>query len=172
LQLAALLPEQKVLMAFDLVFSPSQYAFSVVDHFDHWMIILESLKALQGYDTITIGHDSPVHRYAIDSTITYVKRAKEIREAWAVWGRNPLVTPGERSYRYKENEQRARAGTQRQRITASGAAIFSWLAPPVRALISPWHRVQAFHQYVGRKQRVDRECQLRLVRTEPVLRME
>jgi glyoxylase-like metal-dependent hydrolase (beta-lactamase superfamily II) len=78
LQLAALLPEQKVLMAFDLVFSPNEHAFTVADHFDHWIIILGSLKALQGYDTITIGHDTPVHRSAIDSTITYVKRAKEI----------------------------------------------------------------------------------------------
>jgi glyoxylase-like metal-dependent hydrolase (beta-lactamase superfamily II) len=83
LQLAALLPEQKVLMAFDLVFSPNEHAFTVVDHFDHWMIILESLKALQGYDTITIGHDTPVHRSAIDSTIAYVKRAKEIHAASA-----------------------------------------------------------------------------------------
>jgi len=78
LQLTALLPEQKVLMAFDLVFSPNEHAFTVVDHFDHWMIVLESLKALQGYDTITIGHDTPVNRSAIDSTIVYVKRAKEI----------------------------------------------------------------------------------------------
>jgi hypothetical protein len=78
LQLAALLPEQKVLMAFDLVFSPNEHAFTVVDHFDHWMIVLEQLKALQGYDTITIGHDTPVHRSAIESTITYVKRAREI----------------------------------------------------------------------------------------------
>jgi hypothetical protein len=83
LQLAALLPEQKVLMAFDLVFSPNEHAFTLVDHFDHWMIILEQLKALQGYDTITIGHDTPVHRSAIDSTIAYVKRAKEIHAASA-----------------------------------------------------------------------------------------
>ena len=83
LQLAALLPEQKVLMAFDLVFSPNEHAFTVVDHFDHWMIILESLKTLQGYDTITIGHDTPVYRSAIDSTITYVKRAKAIHAASA-----------------------------------------------------------------------------------------
>jgi len=83
LQLAALLPEQKVLMAFDLVFSPNERAFTVVDRFDHWMIILELLKALQGYDTITIGHDAPVHRSAIDRTITYVKRAKEIHAASA-----------------------------------------------------------------------------------------
>jgi hypothetical protein len=81
LQLAALLPEQKVLMAFDLVFSPNEHVFTVVDHFDHWMIVLEQLKALQGYDTITIGHDTPVHRSAIDSTITYVKRAREIHAA-------------------------------------------------------------------------------------------
>jgi hypothetical protein len=58
LQLAALLPEQKVLMAFDLVFSPNEHAFTVVDHFDHWMIVLESLKALQGCDTITIGAEN------------------------------------------------------------------------------------------------------------------
>jgi hypothetical protein len=83
LQLAALLPEQKVLMAFDLVFSPNEHAFTLVDHFDHWMIILEQLKALQGYDTITIGHDTPVHRSAIDSTISYVKRAREIHAASA-----------------------------------------------------------------------------------------
>src|ERR1700737_4173533 len=78
LQLAALLPEQKVLMAFDLVFSPNEHAFTGANHFDHWMIVLESLKALQGYDTITIGHDTPVDRSAIDSTMTYVKRAKAI----------------------------------------------------------------------------------------------
>jgi hypothetical protein len=83
LQLAALLPEQKVLMAFDLVFSPNEHAFTVVDHFDHWMIVLASLKALEGFDTITIGHDTPVHRSAIDSTMNYVKRAKEIHAASA-----------------------------------------------------------------------------------------
>jgi hypothetical protein len=83
LQLAALLPAQKVLMAFDLVFSPSEHAFTLVDHFDHWMIILEQLKALDGYETITIGHDTPVHRSAIDSTISYVKRAREIHTASA-----------------------------------------------------------------------------------------
>jgi glyoxylase-like metal-dependent hydrolase (beta-lactamase superfamily II) len=81
LQLAALLPEQKVLMAFDLVFSPNQHAFTGANHFDHWIIVLESLKALQGYDRIIIGHDTPVDRSAIDSTMTYVKRAKEIHAA-------------------------------------------------------------------------------------------
>jgi glyoxylase-like metal-dependent hydrolase (beta-lactamase superfamily II) len=83
LQLAAVLPEQKVLMAFDLVFSPDQHAFTGANHFDHWMLVLESLKALQGYDMIIIGHGKPVDRAAIDSTMTYVKRAKEIHAASA-----------------------------------------------------------------------------------------
>ena len=82
-QLAALLPEQKVLMAFDLVFSPHQHAFTGANHFDHWLVVLETLKALQGYDTIIIGHDTPVDRSAIDCTMTYVKRAKEIYAASA-----------------------------------------------------------------------------------------
>ena len=70
-------------MAFDLVFSANQHAFTGANHFDHWLIVLESLKALQGYDTIIIGHDTPVGRSAIDSTMTYVKRAKEIHAASA-----------------------------------------------------------------------------------------
>jgi len=83
LQLAALLPEQKVLMAFDLVYSPKQHAFTGGNHFDQWIIILETLKALQGYDTIIIGHDTPVDRSAIDSIMTYVKRAKAIHSVSA-----------------------------------------------------------------------------------------
>ncbi len=83
LQLAALLPEQKVLMAFDLVYSPKQHAFTGGNHFDQWILILETLKALQGYDTIIIGHDTPVDRSAIDSTIAYVKHAKAIRSVSA-----------------------------------------------------------------------------------------
>ena len=83
LQLAALLPEQKVMLAFDLVFSPKQHVFTGGKHPDHWLTALESLKALQGYDTIIIGHDTPVDRSAIDSTMIYIKRAKEIRAASA-----------------------------------------------------------------------------------------
>jgi glyoxylase-like metal-dependent hydrolase (beta-lactamase superfamily II) len=83
LQLVALLPEQKVMLAFDLVYSPKQHIFTGGKHPDHWLTALESLKALQGYDTIIIGHDTPVDRSAIDSTMTYIKRAKEIRAASA-----------------------------------------------------------------------------------------
>ena len=60
------------------MYSPKQHAFTGGNHFDRWIIILETLKALQGYDTIIIGHDTPVDRSAIDSTMTYVKRAKAI----------------------------------------------------------------------------------------------
>ena len=56
-------------MAFDLVFSPTQHAFTGANHFHHWMIVLESLTALQAYDTIIIRHDTPVSRSATDSTI-------------------------------------------------------------------------------------------------------
>jgi hypothetical protein len=66
-----------------MCYSLNGHAFPVVDHFDHWMIALEQLKALQGYDTIAIGHDKPVNHSAIDSTITYVKRAREIYAASA-----------------------------------------------------------------------------------------
>src|SRR5260221_59692 len=59
----------------------NEHVFTGANHFDHWMIVLESLKALQGYDTIIIGHDTPVDRSAIDSTMTYVKRANEIHAA-------------------------------------------------------------------------------------------
>jgi glyoxylase-like metal-dependent hydrolase (beta-lactamase superfamily II) len=83
LQLAVLLPEQKVLMAFDLVFSPNQHVFTGGNHFDHWLIVLESLKALEGYERIVIGHDNPVDRSAIGSTMAYIKRAQKIRAASA-----------------------------------------------------------------------------------------
>jgi two-component system, NtrC family, sensor kinase len=58
-------------------------AFTGGNHFDQWIIILETLKALQGYDTIIIGHDTPVDRSAIDSIMTYVKRAKAIHSVSA-----------------------------------------------------------------------------------------
>jgi hypothetical protein len=42
----------------DLVPSPNQHASTGANHFDHWLIVLESLKALQGYDRI-------IHRAAV-----------------------------------------------------------------------------------------------------------
>ena len=40
----------------------NQHVFTGANHFDHWMIVLELLKAFQGYDMIIIGHDT---RYAL-----------------------------------------------------------------------------------------------------------
>ena len=50
----------------------------MVPNFDHWIGILESLKAIDGYDTIVIGHDAPTDRTAYDATIAYLRKAKEI----------------------------------------------------------------------------------------------
>jgi hypothetical protein len=77
-QLTALLPRHKLLMAFDLVFSSTVHAFTVAPFFDHWIGILGSLKATEGYETIMVGHYWPVDRSAIDSTIAYLSRAKEV----------------------------------------------------------------------------------------------
>jgi glyoxylase-like metal-dependent hydrolase (beta-lactamase superfamily II) len=78
LQLVALMPEQRVMLAFDLVFAPKDHAFTVVPHFDHWISVLDRLKAIQGYDRILIGHNAPTDASAIDTTIAYLRRAKQV----------------------------------------------------------------------------------------------
>jgi glyoxylase-like metal-dependent hydrolase (beta-lactamase superfamily II) len=77
LQLVALLPEQKVLMAFDLVFPAKDHLFTIGAHFDHWISVLDELKAMRGYDTVLVGHDGPVDAAAFDATKAYLKKAKE-----------------------------------------------------------------------------------------------
>ena len=82
LQLAALLPEQKVLLAFDLVFSKNQHVFTG----ESLRSLVDRSRVAQGASRLRqdiIGHDTPVDRSAIDSTMTYVKRAKEIHAASA-----------------------------------------------------------------------------------------
>ena len=76
-QLLALLPDQQVLLAFDLVFAPRDHAFTVAPHFDHWISVLDALKGIEGYDTILIGHDLPTDRSAYDATMAYVRKARE-----------------------------------------------------------------------------------------------
>ena len=78
LQLLALLPEQRVLMAFDLVFAPHDHLFTTVPHFDHWIGQLEALKVIPDYDLLLIGHDTPVDVAAIDATIAYLRQAARI----------------------------------------------------------------------------------------------
>jgi hypothetical protein len=66
------------MLSFDLVFAARDHAFTVVPNFDHWIGILEGLKATRGYDTIIIGHDAPTDPSAFDATIAYLKRAQSI----------------------------------------------------------------------------------------------
>ncbi len=83
LQLVVLMPEQSVMLAFDLVFAPTDHAFTVVPHFDHWISILEGLKTFQGYDKILIGHGAPTDFSACDATIAYLRKAKQVHAAAA-----------------------------------------------------------------------------------------
>ena len=76
-QLLALMPDQKVLLAFDLVFASRDPAFTVAGHFDHRVSILDDLKGIEGYDTILIGHDLLTDRSGFDATIAYVRKARE-----------------------------------------------------------------------------------------------
>ena len=82
-QLVALMPKQRVLLAFDIVFSPNDFAFTVAPFFDHWVTVLQSLKGIKGYDRIIIGHDAPTDAKAIDATIKYVQTAGRIYAASA-----------------------------------------------------------------------------------------
>ncbi len=76
-QLLALMPEQQVLLAFDLVFAPRDHAFTVAGHFGHWISVLDTLKGIEGSDTILIGHDLPTDRSGFDATRAYVRKARE-----------------------------------------------------------------------------------------------
>ena len=82
LQLAALLPEQKVMLAFDLVFSPKQHVFTGGKHLDHWLTALESLKALQGYDIIIIGHEEVRRRLARGKSFSVIVGQPQHGEIW------------------------------------------------------------------------------------------
>jgi glyoxylase-like metal-dependent hydrolase (beta-lactamase superfamily II) len=82
-QLVALLPKQHVLMAFDTVFQPNDYIFTVSPYFDHWVTVLNSIKSIKGYDRIMIGHDEPTDAKAIDATINYLHTAKKVYGASA-----------------------------------------------------------------------------------------
>jgi hypothetical protein len=70
-------------MVFDLVFPPEHHLFTVADHFDHWIEILEALKgdAAKGYDTLMVGHGNPVNFDAINGNIAYLRKAKDIHAA-------------------------------------------------------------------------------------------
>jgi glyoxylase-like metal-dependent hydrolase (beta-lactamase superfamily II) len=76
LQLVALLPEQRTLLAFDLAFAPNDHVFTVTPHFDHWIAILQELNAMNDYDRILSGHGEPTDQSAINATIDYLLTGK------------------------------------------------------------------------------------------------
>lgn len=76
LQLVAIMPEQRSLLAFDLAFGPNEHVFTVTPHFDNWMQILEGLSALPTYDHVFSGHGAPTGRLALDATIAYLQKGK------------------------------------------------------------------------------------------------
>jgi glyoxylase-like metal-dependent hydrolase (beta-lactamase superfamily II) len=77
LQLTTLLPEQKVLLAFDLVFPARDHLFIVGPNFDHWIKILDDIKSDRSYETIITGHDGPADRTAFEATRVYLLNAKD-----------------------------------------------------------------------------------------------
>jgi glyoxylase-like metal-dependent hydrolase (beta-lactamase superfamily II) len=76
LQLVALLPEHKVLFAFDLVFGKRDHVFVASNNFDHWLRVLDTLEQMEGYETIILGHGKSTDRTAIGATMSYLREAK------------------------------------------------------------------------------------------------
>jgi hypothetical protein len=73
--------------------------------------------------------------------VTFMPRLIERREPARVWVASSEISASDARRHHHStveqiqgNEQRASAEMRQERITASGAAIFPWLAPPVRAL--------------------------------------
>ncbi|RYE58413.1 MAG: MBL fold metallo-hydrolase, partial [Hyphomicrobiales bacterium] len=77
------LPDAGVVMVFDLVFPAETHLFTVANHFDHWVEILQGIKAdaAKGYDTLMIGHGKPVGFEVIDGNMSYLRKAKELHAA-------------------------------------------------------------------------------------------
>jgi glyoxylase-like metal-dependent hydrolase (beta-lactamase superfamily II) len=78
LQLVALMPAQRTLLAFDLAFAPDEHVFTVTPYFDNWIDILRGLNALPTYDVVLSGHGEPTDRSAIDATMAYLRKGKEM----------------------------------------------------------------------------------------------
>ncbi len=77
LQLVALMPDQRTLLAFDLAFASDEHVFTVTPYFDNWIDILDALNALPTYDVVLSGHGEPTDRSAINATIAYLRTGKK-----------------------------------------------------------------------------------------------
>jgi hypothetical protein len=68
-QLVAVMPDQGCLLAFDLLFAPTDHVFTVTPHFDNWIAILNALKSRGSFETVLSGHGRPTERTALDATL-------------------------------------------------------------------------------------------------------
>lgn len=71
------LPDQDVLMVFDLVCSSKEHAFITLPTFDSWISALEGLDKAS-FTMLLAGHGRSVERSDIESTIAYLRESKEI----------------------------------------------------------------------------------------------
>ena len=78
LQLVALMPDLQTRLAFDLIFAADEHVFTVTSHFESWIAILQRLNRLTGYNRILSGHGEPTDHSAIDATIAYLRKGKEV----------------------------------------------------------------------------------------------
>ncbi|MBU6357904.1 MAG: MBL fold metallo-hydrolase [Rhodospirillales bacterium] len=76
-QLVVTLPDQAILMAFDLIFPANVHTFTVAAYFDHWIAILNDL-ASRPFETLLVGHAGPARRTDIQSTIAYLETARDV----------------------------------------------------------------------------------------------
>lgn len=77
------MPQQHVLMAFDLVAAPNTHLFTAEGHFDAWISHLEDFKPLreQGYTTILVGHGQATDFDVLDGNISYLRSAIAAHQA-------------------------------------------------------------------------------------------
>ena len=76
-QLVAIMPEQRTLLAFDLAFRPEHHVFTMAPHFDNWIEILRRLHGISTYDAVLTGHGAPTDRSAIKGTISHLEKGRE-----------------------------------------------------------------------------------------------
>ncbi len=76
-QLVVTLPNQAIMLAFDLIFPADVHTFTVAAYFDHWIGILNQL-ASRSFGTLLVGHAGPARRSDIHSTIAYLQTARDV----------------------------------------------------------------------------------------------
>jgi glyoxylase-like metal-dependent hydrolase (beta-lactamase superfamily II) len=75
------LPDHGVTAVFDLACRAEHHCFTVLPSFDHWIEVLQRVQAGAGRARhLIVGHGAPTDVGALESTIEYVRAAKDIYE--------------------------------------------------------------------------------------------